>query len=140
MTQQLIDRTKESPTRNQQLELNLPGLKVLRDCRQFGKLPVEVIQLIGGVEYKNCYFFNRKLQALMPQLESNIIVRMHNLRTINSVGVATLFSLFLHTKKQNGTFILVGVNTFIREVFTLVKIPDSIQIVDSIEEAVNSLL
>lgn len=121
-------------------EMRFPGLTISIAKKYIGgDAATELIQFIGSIGYENCSMLSHSIRSILPQLGPNIILKIDELETINTVGVAMIFSLFQHTREQKGNFMLVGPNAFLREIFILVQLPERIQIIETLDEAARLL-
>jgi len=99
---------------------------------------VEIVKFTGKITNENSYEINRKIHRVFDNNIYNIILNLDELEYINSTGVAILFSLFFRVRDNNGKIIIGGLHSFLRNVFSLMDLPEGLELYDSLEEAIDA--
>ena len=100
---------------------------------------VGFIAFSGSVDKEDAYKLNRETHRLLPTLKMDLILDLSELKFINSVGVAVLFSIFHYQQQNNYQVCIGGMHPFLQDVFDLVYLPPEVIICESVEQAKQKL-
>lgn len=100
-----------------------------------GGKPVQVLKFLGKITNSNSYELNRKIHRLFENEILHVILDLSDLQYMNSTGMAILFSIAFRANGNEGRVVIGGVHSFLRNVFSLMELPESLTVFDSLEDA-----
>ena len=100
-----------------------------------GGKPVQVLRFEGKITNANSYELNRKIHRLFENEIHHIILDLSDLQYMNSTGMAILFSIAFRADGNEGRVVIGGMHSFLKNVFSLMELPESLSVFDSLEDA-----
>ena len=111
------------------------NLKLYVGLEQVGDKSIKLLRFEGSINNQSDYKLNRKIHNLLLEVDTDLIIDLKHLEYTNSVGMAIFFSIFHRQKENDKQVLLVGMNSFLREVFELVYLPPEVLVVENVELA-----
>jgi anti-sigma B factor antagonist len=97
------------------------------------------VKLAGQIDAKAAPNLNHKLQELINQGKTKLILDMGGVDYISSAGIGTFLAITKAVKGQGGQMILAGVIEEVQDVFDLLKIDQVFTFAPSVAEAEKKL-
>lgn len=96
---------------------------------------VLVLSLHGGLDAMTAPAFKAEVVAVSELKTARIVVDLADLTLIDSTGVGVLISLFKRTRSQGGQVMFAGLNAQPREVFRLLRLEKSLDLLPTVDAA-----
>ena len=100
---------------------------------------VLVVQLHGSLDAMTASSFKPEVVAIAEAGTLKVIVDLQRLQLVDSTGVGVLISLFKRTRAQDGQVYFAGLNGQVKEVFRLLRLDRSLDLVPTVDEALQKL-
>jgi anti-sigma B factor antagonist len=97
-----------------------------------------VIRLAGRFDAEAAAFVKSQIHNLATDLQPNLMIDLHNVHFIDSLGLAALVSGLKICRKQGGALKLVGLQANVRQLFELTRLDHAFEIYPSLENALAS--
>lgn len=83
--------------------------------------------------------FRDKIICLLDEGKNSIIINFENVEVINSSGLGVLIMIWDRLKKNDGNFVITGLNSFLYELFERMRLNLIFRIEADVETALTSL-
>lgn len=98
-----------------------------------------VISLTGRMDAVTASQFDKRLETLMAEGATHIIVNFRNLDYISSAGLQTILATAKKLENNNGEILLADLSGAVKEVFEISGFDTIFRIFDTEEEALASI-
>ena len=100
------------------------------------RVGVAVLKLHGSLDALSADALKAEVVRLAEGRKSaKVVVDMGDLRLIDSTGVGVLISLFKRMRTQGGAVLFAGLTAQPREIFRLLRLERSLDLVETVEQA-----
>lgn len=94
-----------------------------------------MISMSGDLDIESATEFSSRLDAMTAAGEIRVIVELSGVRFIDSSGLNALVVGARETERRGGSFVVAAPSHYVARVFDLVRIGESVDIVQSVDEA-----
>jgi anti-sigma B factor antagonist len=100
---------------------------------------ITVLSLVGNLDAATASGLKQEVVAIADSKKTRIAVDMARLTLIDSTGVGVLISLFKRTRAQGGTVNFAGLVGQPKEIFRLLRLDRSLDLLPQLEDALSKL-
>jgi anti-sigma B factor antagonist len=98
---------------------------------------VLVVVVAGVLDAASSPSMKAEVVRIAEAGRNRIVVDLSQLAIVDSTGVGVLISLYKRSRAQNGSVVFAGLKGQPREVFKLLRLGKTLELADTVEEAVS---
>jgi anti-sigma B factor antagonist len=100
---------------------------------------ITVLSLVGNLDAATAAGLKQEVIAIADAKKTRVAVDLSRLTLIDSTGVGVLISLFKRTRAQGGTVNFAGLVGQPKEIFRLLRLDRSLDLLPQLEDALSKL-
>lgn len=107
------------------------------DCED-GQNNVIIVQIKGEITFENSDLFRDKLDELISQKKSRLVINLCELKYMSSAGMGVLVHGLKICRQMHGDLRIANLSSKMRQVFLITQFTHHFSVFQNLEDAINS--